>query len=61
MPTSDAGSPIDGKSSETREEAVMGAWTVRPLHGVPHEVGGANKERERGARFCNQTEAQSTK
>ena len=60
MPTGDVGSPIDGRSSETREEAVTGGWTVRPLHGGPREVGGADEERERGARFCSQTATQST-
>ena len=60
MPTGDAGSPIGGQSSETREEAVTGAWTVRPLHRAPGDFGGADKERERGARFYSQTVAQST-
>ena len=60
MPTGDVGSPIGGRSSETREEAVTGAWTVRPLHRAPRDVGGADKRRERGARFYSQTVAQST-
>ena len=60
MPTGDAGSPICGLSSETREEAMTGAWTVRPSHRAPWDVGGADKERERGARFSSQTAAQST-
>ena len=75
MPTGDAGSPIGsdafgplgergelivGRSSETQEEAVTGAWTVRPLHRAPRDVGGADKGRERGARFYSQTAAQST-
>ena len=59
MPTGDAGSPIDGRSSEMREEAVTGAWTVRLLHRALQEVGGADEEREWGARFCSQTVAQS--
>ena len=60
MPTSDAGSPIRRRSSETWEEAMTGAWTVRPLHRAPRDVGRANKERELGPRFYNQTAAQST-
>ena len=60
MPTGDTGSPIGGRSSETREEAVMGAWTIRPLHRAPRDVGRADKERELGARFYSQTAAQST-
>ena len=60
MPTGDAGSPIGGRSSETLEEAVNGPWTVRPLHGAPWDAGGADKERERGARLYSQTAAQST-
>ena len=60
MPTADAGSAIDGRSSETQEEAVTGACTVRPLHRAPRDVGGADKGRERGARFYSQTAAQST-
>ena len=49
MPTGDAGSPIGGWSSETREEAVTGPWTVRPLHRAPRDVDGADKGREWGA------------
>ena len=60
MPTGDIGSPIGRRSSETREEAMTGAWTVRPLHRAPRDVGGADKEREWGARFYRQTAAQST-
>ena len=60
MPTGDAGSPIRGRSSETREEAVTGAWTVRPLHRAPRDVGGADKESELGPRSYSQTAAQST-
>ena len=60
MPTGDAGSPIGGRSSETQEEAVMGLWTVRPLNGEPRDAGGADEEREGGARFYSQTAAQST-
>ena len=60
-PTGDAGSPTGGRLSEMREEAVTGAWTVRPLHKALRDVGGADKERERGARFYSQTTAQSTK
>ena len=60
MPTGDAGSPIGGRSLVTQEEAVTGPWTVRPLHGPPRDAGGADKERERGARFYSQTTAQST-
>ena len=60
MPTSDAGSPIDRQSLETWEEAVTGAWTACPLHGVQQEVSRVNKEREQGARLCNHTVAQST-
>ena len=60
MPTGDAGSPIGGRSSEMQEEAVTGAWTVRPLHRAPRDVGRADKGRERGARFYSQTAAQST-
>ena len=60
MPTGDAGSPIGGRSSETQEEAVTGPWTVRPLHGPLRDAGGADEERERGARFYSQTAAQST-
>ena len=59
MPTGDTRSPIDGQSSQTREEAVTGAWTVHPLHRAPWDVGRANKERKRGARFYSQTAAQS--
>ena len=60
MPTADGGSPIGGQSSETQEEAVMGPWTVRPLHGPPRDAGGADEERERGAQFYSETAAQST-
>ena len=60
MPTSDAGSPIRRRSSETREEAVTGAWTVRPLHRAQGDARRADKERELGARFYSQTAAQST-
>ena len=60
MPTGDAGSPICGRLSETQEEAVTGAWTVRPLHRAPRDVDGADKERELGAQFYNQTAAHST-
>ena len=60
MPTGDAGSPIGGRSSKTREESVTGAWTVRLLHRARWDVGEANKERERGERFYSQTAAQST-
>ena len=60
IPTGDARSPISGRSSETQEEAVTGARTVHPLHRAPQDVGGANKGRERGARFYSQTAAQST-
>ena len=60
MPTGDVGSPINGRSLETWEEAVTGGWTVHPLHGGLWEVSGADKERERGAQFCSQTTAQST-
>ena len=60
MPTGDAGSPIGRRSPEMREEAVTGAWTVRLLHSALRDVGGADKGRERGARFSNQTAAQST-
>ena len=60
MRTCDAGSPIGRRSSEMREEAVTGAWRVRPLHKALWDVNGANKERERGAHFYNQTAAQST-
>ena len=60
MPTGDAGSPIGGRSSETQEEAVTGPWTVRPLHRPPWDAGGADKEREWGARFYSQIAAQST-
>ena len=60
MPTSDVGSPIGGRSLVMREEAVTGSWTVRPLHRVPQDVDGANKERELVARFYSQTAAQST-
>ena len=60
MPTGDAGYPIGGRALETLEEPVTGAWAVRPLHRAPRDVGGADKERERGARFYSQTAAQST-
>ena len=60
MPTGDAGSPICRRSSETREEAVTGAWTVRPLHRAPQNVGRDDKESELGPRFYSQTAAQST-
>ena len=58
MPACDAGSPIGGRSSKTREEAVTGPWTIRPLHRAPRDVGGANKKREWGVRFYSQTAAQ---
>ena len=58
--TDDAGSLIIGWSSEMREEAATGAWTVRLLHGAPQDIGGADEERERGAQFCRRTAAQNT-
>ena len=60
MPTGDAGSPIAGRSSETQEEAMTGLWTVCLLHGPPRDASGADEERERDARFYNQTAAQNT-
>ena len=60
MPTDDAGSLIGGRSSETQEEAVTGAWTVRPLHRALQDVSRADKEREWGARFYSHIAAQST-
>ena len=61
MPTDDAGSLTGGRSSETREEVLTGAWTVRLLHGALREVDGTDEEREWGARFCSQTTGQTTK
>ena len=59
MLTGDVGSPISGQLSKMQEEAVTGPWTVRPLHRAPRDVGGADKGRERGARFYSQNVAQS--
>ena len=59
MPTSGAGSSIGGWPSGTREEATMGAWTVRPLYQAPPGVGGASEAEKDGAPFSCQTAAQS--
>ena len=60
MPTGDTGFPISGQSSEMQEEAMTGPWTVRPLHRAPGDAGGAEEEREGGARFYSQIVAKST-
>ena len=60
MPTCGAGSSIGGWLSGTREEATMGAWTVRPLYRAPPGVGGASEGGKDGTPFSCQTAAQST-
>ena len=60
MPTGGAESSIGGWPSGTREEATMGAWTVRPLYQAPPGVGGASGAEKDGAPFPCQTAAQST-
>ena len=60
MPTGNAGSPIGGWPSGTREEVATGAWTVRPLYRAPPGVCGASEAEKDGAPFSCQTAAQST-
>ena len=60
MPTGNAGSPIGGWPSGTREEVATGAWAVRPLHRAPPGVGEASKGRANGAQMSSLTTVQST-
>ena len=53
MPTGDAGSPISGQSSETREEAMTGAWTVQPV--ARGAVGGQTEATKRENGVCDFT------
>ena len=59
-PTGGAVSSIGGWPSGMREEAMMGAWTVRPLYRAPPGVGGASGAEKDGAPFSCQIAAQST-
>ena len=59
MPTSGAGSLIDGRPSGTRVEDATGAWMVRTLHGAPPGIGEASEGRTNGAQMSSLTTVQS--